>query len=369
MNKSIFIYITFIVLLSCNNDNNKINDITQISINPSENKSIRLSKFVEDYFYIPLESNDRSFISNIKKVQIYKNTLVLGDLYQNFRLIFFDMKGRYLNTLDKQGGAEDEYVDIQDFQIFKDRVYIYDWESRKINIYNFLNCEFITSNKIDLPRFESFLITENLILLDHSGMNDYKLSIIDSNYIVKIQYLPIKNNYSVSYVPFYEFNSYKDKILYSPEFSSIIYEWSGDELIAKIDFNFEKYWPSKEFLTNKEIYPHEIIEKATSNSQITYFNFISTTNYLSVFYSFKNKFQQIIMHEPINNFIKLDHDSDDIKIGVNNIPIGTYKDYFIYEVPAYSIVENIVNNDQWASLNIDIDKNDNPVLLFVKYKL
>ena len=99
--------------------------------------TIDLSRLITDSVrIIPLETNNESILGRINKIK-----KVNGQIYvlSNDQWIFhFNEKGNYISTLKKQGNGPDEYVYINDFDIYSESGHSEIWiaDNQKIKIYD-----------------------------------------------------------------------------------------------------------------------------------------------------------------------------------------------------------------------------------------
>ncbi len=117
--KRIFIsLLTLLALCSCTNNTQQTKkNIPTFHFNDiSKPETIMLSEIgVNDIEYIPLETNDSSIISNIRKVKVSKNKIIVYDFKQ---LSMFNMDGSYITEIGKTGKGPEEYLMCNDFDFF-----------------------------------------------------------------------------------------------------------------------------------------------------------------------------------------------------------------------------------------------------------
>ena len=137
------IFIT--LLLSCVTKNEEV-EPNNNPIYVDHSKEIR-TKNMSDYFdkceLIPLETNDLSAISRIKRIIFHEEMIFILDRQQN-KVLKFNANGKFINVLSgSRGRGPGEFSLITDFSIDKKNndVYIYSNTPRKIIVYN-LNFEF-----------------------------------------------------------------------------------------------------------------------------------------------------------------------------------------------------------------------------------
>ena len=88
-----------------------------INIEPVVGKGAvhKVSDFVKEIRYIPLETNSKIFIGNIKEIKIHDEKMYISD--DKNVLNIFDMTGRHLSTLNRLGRGPEEYLSLTDFEV------------------------------------------------------------------------------------------------------------------------------------------------------------------------------------------------------------------------------------------------------------
>ena len=83
-----------------------------------ESKVTKLSEFAEDVEYIPLQTTDSSLIGGVvNKIVTTDNSIYI---LNNNVILCFDIDGKFLFKLDKQGRGPEEYMYISDFDVSSD---------------------------------------------------------------------------------------------------------------------------------------------------------------------------------------------------------------------------------------------------------
>ncbi len=82
----------------------------------SKPEKISLSELgVEDVEYIPLETKEKSLISEMYKVKVYNDKLVIGT---GDNILMFNMDGSFISEIGKKGKGPEEYQCCQDLNFF-----------------------------------------------------------------------------------------------------------------------------------------------------------------------------------------------------------------------------------------------------------
>lgn len=91
-------------------------------LSEAEPASNRLSAFVDDIDYIPLQTTEKSLMEgSVRKVVFREHTIYVSN---GKNIMCFDIEGRFLFKLDKQGRGPGEYTVIFDFDVDSDNKYL-----------------------------------------------------------------------------------------------------------------------------------------------------------------------------------------------------------------------------------------------------
>ena len=149
------------------------------------------SSFIESYAFVPLETNQDCLIASIDKVKKVKDKFYILDRTNNAIFIFKET-GEYFQTLFKVGNGPGEYLQLMDFDVEDDNLYILDFARQAILKYNE---DLSYEGMVKYRTFASqFLVAGEKIFLynEPSGQkDDYRFSLIDKNgnYIGMINHL------------------------------------------------------------------------------------------------------------------------------------------------------------------------------------
>ncbi|MDD3968184.1 MULTISPECIES: 6-bladed beta-propeller [unclassified Proteiniphilum] len=112
----IVLFPIYILLSSgCNNKTEK-KGRTTISVDIEKEQTVFFNDLFSHIELIPLETNEKSLIRDIRKLIIYEDTFYIFD-YNKAEILRFDSRGKYLNKISDRGEGPKEYVNIGDFEI------------------------------------------------------------------------------------------------------------------------------------------------------------------------------------------------------------------------------------------------------------
>lgn len=146
---SYFFVFSLILLAGCHpGKNRQVDDpvrekIDLTSLWTSEPQEVPLSTIADSIFYIPLETNPKSYLKGdyayAAKVELLEKHIVIYESYdQAGRIKLFDRAGRYLLTFGRKGKGPGEYLNGQNFACDEknNRLYLADGNQRKIIMYD-----------------------------------------------------------------------------------------------------------------------------------------------------------------------------------------------------------------------------------------
>ena len=142
----------WLIIISFGCDNNIVEDIKVIKLNPNEAKDeINLSEIADSVLYIKLQTNAESVMGRLFSLTIKDKYIYVVDKSQQI-LFVFDRTGKYISKLDKRGKAPDEYMHMGGVFIDDNEEYIELLDnSRNSAILKYSNIEFKLLNKSPLP--------------------------------------------------------------------------------------------------------------------------------------------------------------------------------------------------------------------------
>lgn len=131
------------ILFGCSKSNES-NFIHRVNIEKIQD-SVCMADIVDSVRYIKLDKKDGCQIGNIKQTIVYKDKI-----YVISNGVFcFDIKGKYLYSINKKGHSRNEYIDICNVNIIDKEIYIFDNFSNKVLIFDSNNGHFIKN--VELP--------------------------------------------------------------------------------------------------------------------------------------------------------------------------------------------------------------------------
>ena len=165
---------------SCQRQLDANEKIVKVSVDQADEEYLA-SSFIRNYKIIPLETNENCLLSSIDKIKKVNEELFVLDRVNNAIFIFRE-SGEYLQSLFKIGNGPGEYVQIMDFDVEDDCLYVLDFPRQAILKYNEdLSYEGMVQYR---TMASQFLISGEKIFLynEPSGQkDDYRFSLLDKN--------------------------------------------------------------------------------------------------------------------------------------------------------------------------------------------
>lgn len=172
MNKLLFVSIT-IIFCFCgrkvndekNSGNEKVLRIDLLSEPASEIKN--LSDIAAEIRYIPLQTTDRSLMSNFSGRIVSNEKRIY--IQNSQQILCFDAEGNFLLNINKEGRGPEEYTNISDFDVSSDNTFLALLSGLKLMIYGITDDGFVYRNSFSLKDPAPFRVsivpnTDNLFL-------------------------------------------------------------------------------------------------------------------------------------------------------------------------------------------------------------
>lgn len=371
----------FVMLLlnrCCGEDKGFISNVDseKIVIPKLKDESIFLySKYCDTVTHVFLETNSNCLIGNVSKIQINDSLLYVGDFNITQSIFVFDMRGRFLKKLFKQGHGPGEYTTISNFHVDKDRnLYVLD---------NLLGKEFIYDSdfKPILERkIESFFVTAAIGDVDKSfyycgnepNVEKFRYQIIirdnQRNKIEKRFFKYPSGSENLTFVNENHFRYSDGLIFLKPSYSQFIYSL-GDSVrcVYSVQYNnSDNLFNPVKMLEMKSA--KEVRKYVYENNVVDIYDFDISKSWVYL----------KIQKGNANYFAFYNRNSREChsarRLG-NDLPyslllgrvVGLYEDCIVSYVDTDFIKRNFKQNDIIRRFG-NIDEMSNPILIFAKLK-
>jgi hypothetical protein len=215
-------------------------------------------KLVDKYFItntniIKLQTNDSTLLGFLMDVKISSDTIYVLDQFIK-RIYLFDMNGKNIGKIDNLGKGPNEYLRIQDFDVFKNEIYLL--TDNKIIIFNKKNLQAKREVKLDNMYPYSLMVgKKNITLSTNNFPSGYILNYLSKENLRITSYLQseIKSENNKMGLPFagFMFHSIpnKNKSIFHFTFSDYIYTVSDSGFECTYLINLRDYSIPKNKLT------------------------------------------------------------------------------------------------------------------------
>ena len=341
-------------------------------------KTVPLSTIGKEIEYIPLETNTKSLIKRIVKIEFSKNYIFISDFD---RLTQFDRKGKFIRQVGANGRGPGEYIYVMEFCIDEnlERIVIKDYGNSLIKVFDFEG-QYIKSFKLPFESTNFLVKDTNSILFhlaniaDKTKDSNYSLSLTDfyGTPDIKIRKYPVrKNSLNIGKMPLYYFI---DSIRFMEFGVDTLYTLKNNKLEPYVIFNLGnvKMDPDPNIpIRNPErnVMLDQLIKKLwicdiLENKEYVFIKLkcgLSDSSKISVF----NK------HTLETSFLDRNGFINDLDKGITFWPRYIYHDSILVDYQdAYKFLEIIKSNNQIVGyegiLSKGLTETSNPVVIVVK---
>jgi hypothetical protein len=381
MFKSIIPLILITLLLAnCQNDTSPT--VRTIEINPTDSTGTEFSDYFEMEQYIVLETSDSSLMQNIRKIYIANNKIFIltwGDA----QILIFDINGKFIGKINKNGRGPEEYSYAVDFSISSngDTLCLFDKELAKL-IYYSPNGKFFFSKSLNAD-LETYLALPDGNIVGYSHLNYveplndtiYQLWYFDKNGKILDGCLPVsKNALGNSIGLASSFNTTSSGHFFIPYTQSIIYKIYENPFsitpVFKIDFK-DRSMPD-----NLLDLPRKEMNDAFKKAYVLCGEFIGTKVLLLNIYSADQRKFLVAIYNIATGTHDL-FDSNTLYDNINELPVNvnlqnTYlgKDRLIAVTDPVKLLNHQYKNMQSTGylLKQKVKETDNPIVVIYKEK-
>lgn len=243
--------------------------------------------FSSNYTATPLETDSTCMIGVIDKIKKFNNEYYIASSGSSIHR--FNNKGKHVMSLNKKGQGPEEYIHVEDFDIYsingQTEIWISDYENLKI--YDANNGSFL--RKISFPfTIYKFKRMENGHLLLVTGQNDHFLTLTDEQGNILSEYLEKK-------VPFLlfravQFVKYKNEYLFQLGMSNSYVSFNPETET----FSRGVYTPQNDYLTDQQLielystFGIDFIREANNGTHLSNIIPLGNTLWLQIRHADKN---------------------------------------------------------------------------------
>ena len=369
--------LTILLFCSCKNETRKSEKILY-SVDLNQNSEVSLFDIFSEVEIVNLEISDSAIIKSINKLFVYKNDYYILDYFSS-KIFSFTENGIFKFKIDNKGQGPNEYLNISDFELREDSIYLLSSWDGKIHTYNMQghfvkmrrlpkcagNYEAIRYLNSDTIAFWTFDYNKRLKFYSKSADKIFKETVAQEN--------DIYSSFSTPVFPFDNllvnaFDNQVMQMLASGELT-LAYEWDFGDLnndvskFKKAPDVFDEDSHKKMYEFARKIYASEIVNyffgMSGGNSQYAYTQIMRKNRNVSVFYEKDTKKSYVF---------------DKTVEGATIFPYFWTEEYVIGIVPEISelsiddILPDKILDEKNKANKMKISKFDNPILIKYYFK-
>ena len=349
-------------------------------------KSAGLSEVGSTITYIPLETNDRSLLKDLRKIIVTDAHITVRDVDN---ILMFDSSGTFLSQIGRRGQGPGEYRNIMDYCFSFDNSKIYLLTTYQQCLEYNVEGRFLNSYKIDSMPSQMLPLRDELFVFHCNNVPEYvdpvRQSLIISdlnnnmqktyeNYYKRTQ----KPGMMMPRVPFY---FHQEKMRFKEFGVDTLYTITEEELIPHAIINLGgKEMPADLSIPLTPNGLEETVREHFGKFWVKWVledvdNFyITLDNYINSLYGYYNKYDNSV------KIIGQDVFQNDIDGGLPFFPKYVYNDNILVDyVNAFTLREHVLNGnttetrrlygqkyDDLVKLANSIDDESNPIVVMIK---
>src|SRR5690606_17639008 len=379
MNRDVFISIVCNILMfvniSCIPSKEVEILIDQIVIDLNSLVKQPIDSLVADFKFTPLETNDSVVIQDIRKLLIENEYLYILERHSQEILVSSVTSGKLISKVSKSGFGPGEYGRIGDFQVGEGgTVEILDDMHNKLLKYSGQG-DFLSERKVPFMATSfcylgsDILFSRPIVPAEKEWM--YQLIRTSQELNVVGKYLEIGKSSDLVFSPKIPLQNNNSNVNFMPVYDSHIYEVSQTGIRKKYFLNFDDKWPEEKILYAKYAQPFDLISALQKSGDVYFLNYLEGEIHLALFYEQEGEARLIIYNkESKKSTLIKDFEST---ICFSEEYLDYHDGYFVSVKQPYAIYDlydqgKIHKNAEVSKLMNSINKLDNPVIMFTKFK-
>ncbi|UJP65953.1 6-bladed beta-propeller [Mongoliitalea daihaiensis] len=353
------------ILFSCSSESKvDLDALESWKILVSESSEKKVSNLIkDDYFLVPLATNVSSLIVKMEKVTLHNDRIFVLDPLSPQPVKVFDSSGKHVRNIGKKGDGPGEFNNPIDLFIDGNYVYVYD---NPENLLRFdFEGNFVNSQKTGVAGFRIEKSMDKGYVFINGGTESNLLT-TDGNFKVPKSFFPYQNRIVDQLIlsPLLKLND--GSVLYRRYLNDTIFSINAQG--TPIPHLFIDHG-DKAFKFDSKMNPDQLEEKTVEyainqlfleNSEHQLLYFLQSMN---PYFSLRNKKN---LNTYLINFMNLEND-----ITFTNPLAFTFctADWFVAAIDPAQLPGDRSNFPEKAkAATANITNNDNPVLLFCKFK-
>ena len=367
-----------VLLIACKQEKNNEESTSPVVIKSVElniGKLEAIDSFVDTMFLVPLETTDEALIGYNVDIQFFDSLIYMRSLSSS-QITVFDMQGRVNKVFDKKGEGPMEYLNIDDYFVNEDGLFVFCRGTRKLNRYD-INGNFL--KKIDLSAypFLSKVVPYRdryVCYSENPRDNEFAVYVVDKNGGLINTYFEDRCYGSSTSVYDKPLSITSKGILANFVVDYNIYLYDGNDFVADMCFDFGDFNLSDDQIMQLRKNRKEEEVSNVKNKVTRIDNIVEVNNWTS--YNIREGFRSKRIF--INNRTDLKLSEGDGLFSHFKTMIFSKDDYFVGVIYSNYLTELLTNRVnlykeeislyEQKYLDLKIDEEDNPVLCFFKLK-
>ena len=362
-----------ITIIACNRDSYNHKDIKSIRFESKPKELINLSDFCSSISYIPLETNSKCYITKISRIKFFGDSIfIINQLFWNMKeILVFDITGKFLGTFGQIGPGPEEIDNPRDVIKINDSYLI--WDKLKIAEFDYKGNFKRKLFNAFIPG-ENFFVESNKINLYHGTEFPGLITQYDFEGNLLRTYKPIDpKKYSSTFEGENLINIDNEYHFFAPSFDTV-WMFSNNQILPRYIFDFTgDITLQKLFMKYPDKIPPEMAPILKSNSPSYVLSFFESKNYIFLKYLKSNNQSFKVISKINSHQIDFKHCNNNIDNGIFGTPISSIDDNFVIPLEPIQILKHRdnFNSPEQSTFNMIgqiIKEDDNPVLMFIKFK-
>lgn len=313
-----YIVVLAILLAACSSISEKRDECIVIDMSSAFDHSpeeIALESWAKSVTFVPLETNDSILIKYIDRIIKHGDKLLVQ---HGNRASVFDMKGKFIYDIGKQGGGPNEYSKISGLEPCDDSIYIKD-SPRRIKVYDW-NGNFCRSFHIPNKNIRNFYpLPQGNMLLGYTPnlLGNVSTRLYFCQDTIVLGSIPYYKSYKKPDFPMtftYEFRAFdiQNTVAFKELFCDTIFKVSNDlELIPYAVLNLGKYRIPEDLRYDmtiddieKNVFQTKIMPVVSGeiNDRIYMYNFSNKDTYTLYYDKNREQLTYVNLSYPENSF-------------------------------------------------------------------
>lgn len=126
--KKLLLLLNILLIASCNNQGNetiseKFPISYKVSLDDKNKYDLKIPDIIESVELVALDDTpEEALFKRAHKIIVYDDHIYIKDLFES-TIIVFDIKGKFLYSINRRGGGPKEYLNMRSFTVDKDHIY------------------------------------------------------------------------------------------------------------------------------------------------------------------------------------------------------------------------------------------------------